>query len=175
MNTYTDLTTDELVTRFNETFGKSIKKGSYTRAKMIADLEAHDKENQTNPHACPFCGGDPSNQTPAGEEGTFLGDFCNECHECGKIYNAISEEEVEGLPETASKKRKILNPQNKINAKTEACAKEGIEVFYDKSARTWAFADNTNGMIFIEMTSRQFSGYSPKELAAYAVKIRDRK
>lgn len=117
---------------------------------------------------CPLCGADASSQTAAGVEGTFLGDTCNFCHECGKTYNCITGEEVNVPTEGKSKKRRILNPQVKIDAKVEACAKEGIEVFYDKTARLWTFTDNQTGGLILHMPSRHFSEFTPTELAAYA-------
>ena len=172
------LTTDNLVSLYNSTFGKKVKKGSYTRKRMFTELLAHmealDAEKAAaDPDACPFCHGDPSNQTPAGPEGTFLGDSCNFCHECGKTYNRHTGDEVEDLPEPKKGKgRRILNPQPVIDKKTDLCAEQGIDVLYVRCDRLWAFADTKRkGKIFLTMTSRDFTQYKPEELASYAFQM----
>lgn len=179
------LPTADLLNLYNTVFGKNVKKGSYTRGRMIQELEetghpydlpgeeASADEPQTG--HCPLCNGDPSYQTAAGEEGTFLGDSCNFCHKCGKAYNILTGEEVEIATPGSGKKRRILNPQPKIDAKTDACAEQGIEVFYVRADRMWAFTDNVTGKLLLSMTSRQFAGYSPKELVDYAVGFRKSK
>lgn len=132
------------------------------------ETEAEKIERLLDEGACPLCGGDPSNQTAAGAEGTFLGDSCQFCHECGKTYSCLDGQEVDVPAEKgASKKRRILNPQVKINAKTEACAVEGIEVFYSKPTRLWVISDNLSGKVLTSMDSRQFAQYTPAELVAY--------
>lgn len=133
------------------------------------ETEAEKIERLLDEGACPLCGGDPANQTAAGAEGTFLGDSCQFCHECGKTYSCLDGQEVDVPAEKgASKKRRILNPQVKINAKTEACAVEGVEVFYSKPTRLWVFSDNLSGTVLTSMPSRQFAQYTPAELVAYA-------
>ena len=168
-----DTPTPELLALYNEVTGKTVKKGSYTRAKLFEKLEALVDENpdpvdEVAPTgACPLCEGDPANQTSCGEEGTFLGDSVNHCHGCDQTYNRFTGEPVEiGTP----KKRRILNPQVKIDEKVELCRKEGIEIFYSKPDRLWVFADNTDGNQFLSMKSRQFAEYSAKELAIHAAK-----
>lgn len=194
MTDFNALSTADLTATFNTAFGKNVKVGSYTRGKMIAALEAQTKiemepgsneqtaypepaaeteaekiERLLDEGACPLCGGDPSSQTAAGAEGTFLGDSCQFCHECGKTYSCLDGSEVDVPADKGpSKKRRILNPQNKINAKTEACAAEGIEVFYNKPTRLWMVSDNLTGKILTSMDSRQFAQYNPAELVAYA-------
>lgn len=172
------LSTDELVAAYNETFGKAIKKGSYTRTKMIEALEAARTEDEEDligeapktdegtPGACPFCNGDPGNQTAAGEDGTFLGDYCAYCHECGKTYNRITGEEVEETPK--SKKRKILNPQPKINAKTDAAVEAGAELTYERETRTWFLMKGNKTLG--QWTSRQFAEITPAGITSRATK-----
>lgn len=114
---------------------------------------------------CPHCGGDAANQTAAGAEGTFLGDACNECHDCGKVYNSITGEEIH-LPARKTKKRVVLNPQSKIDAKVDALHDVGVEVTYDRPARLWRLS--TRAGVSFALTSRQFSEYTPEELAKHA-------
>lgn len=180
MTDFNALSTADLTATFNTAFGKDVKVGSYTRGKMIAALEAQTPETEAekierllDEGACPLCGGDPGNQTAAGAEGTFLGDSCQICHECGKTYSCLDGSEVDvPADRTPSKKRRILNPQNKINAKVEACAVEGVEVFYNKPSRLWIISDNLTGKVLTSMDSRQFAQYSPAELVAYAKEFR---
>lgn len=203
---------------FNAQTGKSVKVGSYTKAKLIETLKAQariqeiaedplpgfarnlDKaptaalakktkiefepgsnESAPTPHeveppkaeaeadgSCPLCGGEPCSQTAAGAEGTFLGDDCCFCHECGKTWNHHNRKEVEVNLQGSSKKRRILNPQVKINAKVEACEAVGIRVEYNKPTRLWVFVKG--GAILSSMTSREFAQYSPTELVAYIAK-----
>jgi hypothetical protein len=116
--------------------------------------------------ACPFCGGDPANQTAAGEEGTFLGDSCNYCHDCDKTYNSITGVEV---PTRDMKKRRILNPQAKIDAKEAALLEAGFGLTYDRNARLWTVGSNREGeLVLWNMTSKQFAEFSPKEIVAQA-------
>lgn len=117
-------------------------------------------------HECPLCGGDPSSQTAAGEEGTFLGDSCNFCHDCGKTYNHITGVEV---PTRDTKKRRILNPQAKINAKEEALAAADFALTYDRNARLWTVASTRKGEALLwNLTSRQFAEFTPAEIVAQA-------
>lgn len=115
---------------------------------------------------CPFCGGDPANQTAAGEEGTFLGDSCNYCHTCDKTYNAITGVEV---PTRDVKKRRILNPQGKIDAKEEALSTANFSLTYDRNSRLWTVASKieTEKNLW-NMTSKQFAEFGPKEIVAAA-------
>lgn len=115
---------------------------------------------------CPLCGGDPSSQTAAGEEGTFLGDSCNFCHECNKTYNHITGVEV---PTRDQKKRRILNPQAKIDAKEEALAASELSLTYDRTTRLWTVASTRKGEVLLwNLTSRQFSEFTPAEIVAEA-------
>ena len=115
---------------------------------------------------CPFCGGDPANQTAAGEEGTFLGDSCNYCHTCDKTYNAITGVEV---PTRDVKKRRILNPQGKIDAKEEALAAANFSLTYDRNSRLWTVASKVETEKNLwNMTSKQFAEFGPKEIVAAA-------
>lgn len=115
---------------------------------------------------CPFCGGDPANQTAAGEEGTFLGDSCKLCHDCDKTYNAITGVEV---PTRDVKKRRILNPQGKIDAKEAALLEVEFDLTYDRTTRLWTVASNREGEVGLwNMASKEFAGYSPKEIVASA-------
>lgn len=113
-------------------------------------------------------GGDPSNQTAAGADGTFLGDSCNLCHETGRAYNRFTGEEVDLPSSKTGKKRRVLNPQSKIDAKVEALTDVGIKVSYDRPARLWRFAV---GKKTTQLTSREFSEYTPDELAAHIAGI----
>lgn len=225
MTDFATLSTEDLVATYNATFGKAIKKGSYTRTKMIEALEAQariqeiaedplpgfarnlDKaliqslakktkiefepgsnESAPTPHevevpkaededeadgSCPLCGGDPSSQTAAGAEGTFLGDDCCFCHECERTWNHHNRKEVEVNLQGSSKKRRILNPQVKINAKVEACEAVGIRVEYNKPTRLWVASvpGEVEGVrtVIAGMDSRTFAQYSPAELSAYLV------
>lgn len=234
MSIYADLSTADLTAQYNDRSSKSVKVGSYTRAKLITALEAWDTTEKAlkaaleardtpekaleapfeigegqgvaypapavegapeeNPaHVgldktpvveeavevkgtpttlfhilkagnCPFCEGDPANQTAAGEDGTFLGDSARTCHECGKSYNAHTGEEVIVPGEGKSKKRRIMNPQGKINAKMDALAKESIDAAYDRTSRLWVFE---RGFFSSSMTSKEFSAYTPAELTSH--------
>lgn len=198
------LSTDELIALFNTTFGKNVKKGSYTRAKLIAALSEVSKgpaplaldfeagSNEATPYPtpaaeeptpsrkpkvepehtwengfCPLCGGVPENQTSAGPEGTFLGDSCVFCHSCGGTWSVYNGERVEVKENGTPKKRRIINPQSKINAKVEACRTQKISAYYDKPTRLWTFVDLETGVLLLNLDSRTFSEYSPKELADY--------
>lgn len=115
---------------------------------------------------CPLCGGDPANQTAAGEEGTFLGDSCNYCHTCDKTYNSITGVEV---PTRDVKKRRILNPQGKIDAKEEALATANFSLTYDRNSRLWTVASKVETEKNLwNMTSKQFAEFGPKEIVAAA-------
>ena len=117
-------------------------------------------------HQCPFCGGDAANQTAAGEEGTFLGDSCNLCHDCGKTYNAFTGVEV---PTRDTKKRRILNPQAKIDAKEAALLEAGFGLTYDRNTRLWTVASTREGELGLwNMSSKQFSEFNPKDIVARA-------
>ena len=186
---------------FNAQTGKSVKVGSYTKAKLISlieteteaptekaqiEFEPGSNESAPTPHeveapeaeaeadgSCPLCGGEPCSQTAAGAEGTFLGDDCCFCHECGKTWNHHNRKEVEVNLQGSSKKRRILNPQVKINAKVEACEAVGIRVEYNKPTRLWVASVpwEVEGVrtVIIGMDSRTFAQYSPAELSSYLV------
>lgn len=139
-------------------------------AQMDADRLAEREQDQVaarlEKHECPLCGGDPANQTAAGEEGTFLGDSCNFCHDCGKTYNHITGAEV---PTRDTKKRRILNPQAKIDAKEEALAASDLTLTYDRNARLWTVASTRKGEALLwNLTSRQFAEFTPAEIVAEA-------
>lgn len=174
----TDRSINEILNELNELRVKNgkapLKDGKAGKGKLLAQLEkekealpaeAPSVETLLKAGRCPFCSGDASSQTAAGAEGTFLGDSCNMCHECGKSYNIYTGEEIH-LPERKTKKRVVLNPQSKIDAKVEALHEIGAEVHYDRPSRLWHFS--TRAGIFFSMSSRQFSEYSPEELAKYA-------
>lgn len=209
--TYDALSTEALVETYNLRTGKSVKKGSYTKARMIADLvamgeieaqaaadrqdeedldapaqttltpvieETPDEDYDDEAHLikarlasgeCPFCGAEHSSQTAASAvEGTFLGDACNFCHECGKTYNHITGEEVPVGSNGNPKKRRILNPQSKINAKVDGVKALGLEIFYDRPARLWSITDPEGQIDGIYLASRDFSEFTPSELQARA-------
>jgi len=120
--------------------------------------------------SCPLCGGDPANQTAAGAEGTFLGEACQFCHDCGKTYNTFTGEEVPA-DAPATKKRRIINPQSKIDAKTDALAAIGITLFYDRPQRIWTMTNTATAALVLHLSSRDFALYSTKELVEY---VKDR-
>lgn len=198
--TYDALSTEALVETYNLRTGKSVKKGSYTKARMIADLvamdeieaqAAADRQDEEDLDAlaqttldedyddeahlvkarlasgdCPLCGAEHSSQTAAGIEGTFLGDSCNFCHDCGKTYNHITGDEVP-VGTTSTKKRRIINPQSKINAKVDAVKSLGLDIFYDRPARLWAITDPKGQKDGVYLASREFAQFSPSELKSH--------
>jgi len=121
-----------------------------------ADPETDD---EVTGEKCPLCGGHSSSQTGAGPEGTFLGDSCNVCHECGKTYNRHTGEEI---AEAAGKGRKgPLNPQPKIDAKTATVEAAGGTLTY--ASRKWTVAKGNKSHT---MTSQEFSTFTGEELLA---------
>ena len=181
---FEQFTTTQLTDWFNVITGKSIKPGSYTKARLIemikdhednlarvdalieddvADYpqEAYEAEATPAEGSCPLCGGDPANQTAAGAEGTFLGDNVQVCHECGKAYSIHSGEEVEEIEPPKSKKRRLLNPQPVIDKKTKLLDEAGFTLYYDRPTRTWWMGEEGN---LITMSSRALSEYTPEEL-----------
>lgn len=115
---------------------------------------------------CPLCGAEHSAQTAAGEEGTFLGDSCNLCHHCGKTYNHITGVEV---PTRDTKKRRILNPQAKIDAKEAALAEANFKLDYDRPARMWYVTSTIEGEAGVwNLTSKQFAEFNQAEIVASA-------
>lgn len=217
------LSTPELVALYNGTFTKTVKVGTYTRGKMIADLLAaagsepkapvadfgdmtggyYPKPTGAEPPAeepdpwgvakevelkdmeplyptevdgfdwtamldenrCPLCGGAETAQTSAGEEGSFLG-ACNTCTACGKTYSCITGVEVE-VTKLSGKKRKILNPQTKINAKNDALIKVGLSQSYDRVTRLWTISEDATGKL-LSITSPNYASKNPADLLAFA-------
>lgn len=112
----------ERLSAYNEATGKSVKKFSSKAAgikqtvkALTAKRDAIREQAEADEHrdgqeptdeekaevdaenlskgACPLCGGDPGNQTPAGKEGTVAGDERNFCHECEREYWRATGEE----------------------------------------------------------------------------------
>lgn len=102
---------------------------------------------------CPLCQS-TENQAPAGPEGSFLGSV-RTCSDCGGSYNIHTNEEVEVPAKTEKGKRKPLNPQYKINLKTEAVQKAGGKLAYDREAREWVLTKK--GKDPKRMTAKEFS------------------
>jgi len=112
------------------------------------------EETQDGP-VCPFCDAEASDMTPAGPEGTFLGDSVLLCHKCEKAHNVFSGVEV-SLPKGRKSRKAPLNPQYKINAKVAAVEAAGGTLTYDKSTRLWALQLPQHKAPVL-MTSREFS------------------
>lgn len=148
------------------------KAGLLSEETPIPTLPVEEKadEAQSDPMAhvdagrCPW-GHDESSQTAGGNEGTFLGDSCRFCHECGKTYNVYSAEEVFVAAPGKTKKRRVLNPQGKIDAKVAALTDVGIEAAYVRPSRLWKFSIGKT--ILTTMTSKDFAAYTPAELTRY--------
>jgi hypothetical protein len=101
---------------------------------------------------CPHCQS-KGLQVPAGPEGTFLGAVWT-CTDCNTSYNQFTHKVVD--LEGAFKKRKApLNPQYKINAKTQAMKAVGGSVRFDKTDRVWS-VEKANGDQFT-FTAAEFS------------------
>lgn len=159
-----------------------VKKGSYTKAKMeamIAKLtpvqveEPAVEEPTVEEPACPLCKkADPSDITAAGLEGTFLGDNCNLCHQCGRVFNIFTGEEVKDVQSASKAKRRILNPQSKVDAKTQAAEAVGVKIKYDRVSRLWQFY--VDKVLAMSMTSRDFTQYSTPEMTEFCKTIKSR-
>lgn len=155
-----------------------VKKGSYTKAKMeamIAKLTPAQVEEPVGEedHACPLCKkADPSDITAAGLEGTFLGDTCNLCHQCGRVFNLFTGEEVKDVQSASKAKRRILNPQSKIDAKTQAAEAVGVKIEYDRVSNLWQFY--VDKVLVMSMTSRDFAQYSTPEMTEFCKTIKSR-
>lgn len=185
---FASLTTPELVDLYNHTFDKNVKKGSYTRTRMIDELTAHEvpsmeetqeveegpmenvleadvpnpvtPEDGETPH-CPSCGStaDPEAQ---GEAGTFSAGI-GRCPDCEHTFNLFTREPVEI---GSKKKRRLLNPQHKINAKKDKMKEYGVEIKYDRTTKEWTFHDNAaDGKEVYRMNSQVFANHTPASLA----------
>lgn len=113
--------------------------------------------------ACPICG--ETHFSPAGEPGTWLGDFAVKC-ENGHVIDAITHEEITGdLPESVlrqatedhPKRKGPLNPQRLIDAKAAALETVGALLTYDKHSRLWTVTSEDGAQVSI--TSKDFSTY----------------
>lgn len=114
---------------------------------------------------CPECDAGPDEQELAGESGTFLGG-CYTCQKCGTTYNAITKETLKIAPDKSSKKRTVLNPQYKIVAKTEAVAKAGGVLTYDRENRKWVITMPKQDPI--RLTAKEFSEHTPETIVKLA-------
>lgn len=123
------------------------------------------EESQDGP-ACPFCDAEASDMTPAGPEGTFLGDSVLLCHKCGKAHNVFSGVEV-SLPKGRKSRKAPLNPQYKINAKVAAVEAAGGTLTYDKATRLWALQLPQHKAPVL-MTSQEFSQVDHKTILELA-------
>lgn len=119
------------------------------------DQEAIKADDSSDDSICPFCDAENSDMTPAGPEGTFLGDSVLLCHKCGKAHNIFSKVEV-SLPEGRKSRKSPLNPQYKIDAKVAAVEAVGGTLTYDKTSRLWALQLPQHKTPVL-MTSQEFS------------------
>lgn len=128
----------------------------------LEDTQVEEQQvEETQDTACPFCDAEHSDLTPAGDEGTFLGDSVLLCHRCGRAHNIFSGVEV-SLPRSRKPRRAPLNPQYKINAKVAAVEAAGGTLTYDKSTRLWALELPNKPSIL--MTSQEFSRVDHKTI-----------
>lgn len=121
-----------------------------------SQAEESQAEEQQNA-ACPFCDAEAYDLTPAGPEGTFLGDSVLLCHKCEKAHNIFSGVEVSLSESRKGRKsrRAPLNPQYKIDAKVAAVEAAGGTLTYDKTTRLWALELPNKPSVL--MTSKEFS------------------
>lgn len=151
----------ELLKKFPDL--KSEKGGTAPAVYSLPDpVEARGTQAEPAKVTCPLCGSE-AEQTSAGEEGSFLG-ACRTCSDCGKTYNAITGKELVDNP-AENGKRKPLNPQYKIVAKTEALEAAGGKLTFDKASRQW-IVTKADGAIF-RLTAKQFSELTPETIVAY--------
>lgn len=108
---------------------------------------------------CPFC--QSADLAPAGAEGSFLG-AALVCKSCGKTHNGITGKEV--LSTQDKKRRTPLNPQYKINAKTQVAQAAGGKVSFDRADRTWVLETKT-GQTRV-FSALEFSVLTPEAVVA---------
>jgi hypothetical protein len=113
------------------------------------------QENPTE-FGCPSCGANDSHLTPAGPEGTFLGDAILRCHACGESHNRHTRQPF--ALRTFKGKRVNLNPQPEIDAKVKAVEKVGGSLGYDRKARLWTLGLPDRPAV--HMTGRQFAEFT---------------
>lgn len=123
------------------------------------------EQPQVDP-ACPFCDAEAYDMTPAGPEGTFLGDSVLLCHKCKKAHNIFSGVEV-SLPGSRKSRKAPLNPQYKIDAKVAAVESVGGTLTYDKATRLWALQLPEHKTPLL-MTSQEFSQVGHKTIVELA-------
>lgn len=111
---------------------------------------------------CPLCGS-KAEQKPAGEEGSFLGG-CATCSSCGETYNVATGKHLPVDP-TKKAKRKLMNPQYKIDAKVKAVQENGGTLSFDKASRQWMMT-KADGRVF-RFTAKQFADHTPETLVAF--------
>lgn len=126
---------------------------SQVEESQVEESQAEEQQNA----ACPFCDAEAYDLTPAGPEGTFLGDSVLLCHKCEKAHNIFSGVEVSLAESRKGRKarRAPLNPQYKIDAKVAAVEAAGGTLTYDKTTRLWALELPNKPSVL--MTSKEFS------------------
>lgn len=126
---------------------------------LVEESQAEEQlgEESQADSACPFCDAEAYDLTPAGPEGTFLGDSVLLCHKCEKAHNIFSGVEVSLSESRKGRKarRAPLNPQYKIDAKVAAVEAAGGTLTYDKTTRLWALELPNKPSVL--MTSKEFS------------------
>lgn len=181
MSNLNNMTRDELADELNALTGASVKPTSYTKKVFIQKIEAASDEAptpvETDPAEepsvpevdesidvpCPKCDfvGGLEDFELLGAVGTPLG-ACGTCPECKTSFNLMTGTPVE-TPKAAGK-RKILNPQPVINAKTSFLA-EKVEaiLFYDREERLWTIThDKLEDALYL--TSAELAHYSKQDL-----------
>jgi hypothetical protein len=102
---------------------------------------------------------------PAGEAGTFLGDSAVREKETGHIFNKFTGERLPTAEKKpAGGKRKMLNPQYKINQKKDAVQAVGGDLQFDKSDRMWLILDKNNEVLYA-LTAVELAAATAEELA----------
>lgn len=154
--------TAQLVSIYNQVTGSNIKKGSYTRAKMIKVILEHKPEEPAGETIkCPGCGAsDPAHHLAVGDASNSFMSQIRNCSECDTNFHCITGEKA--IAPTLKKRRKLLNPQNQINKKKDVLADVGVELLYDKNGRDWTFLDN--GRVFHRMASKTLANYTSEAL-----------
>ncbi|HVJ71216.1 MAG TPA: hypothetical protein VM531_06880, partial [Sphingomicrobium sp.] len=93
--------------------------------------------------------------------GEFLG-AAKTCSACNRTYNVHSREEITMPTPTAKGKRKPLNPQYKIDAKTAAVKDAGGKLTFDRESRQWVL--HLKGKDPIRMTAKEFANETPESI-----------
>lgn len=174
----TSFSKDALLTKIADAREELVDRGVDLEEEEDKKYEAAEGKTDEKEPACPLCKeADPSDITAAGIEGTFLGDSCGLCHKCGKTFNLFTGEEIVEAKTSGSKKRRILNPQTKIDAKTAAAMKVGVKVEYERNARLWnlylpiSTGVNGSSTLLKSMSSKEFAQFSTAEFEALCVSL----